>query len=210
MAEAAAPSNAPRGQGARRDWRRRGAQHVFHNRIYPLPRLVTLRRSNFARELHAKSPVVTDVPFRVPSCSSVLVCRGGGGTRQPRAAEEGADRRHDALREPRRRAAAPRDGAKPLWQPREGRQPKPRRQAESEIPVFATFAYLPIANIDPRKKRRGLGICSAEERCGVRCGLTVPLGTTSRTQPERLTEFGVDTFSLPGMATAFFRAGRTR
>ena len=40
------------------------------------------------------------------------------------------------------------DGAKPLRQPREGRQPKPIRQAESEIPVFATFASL--ANMDPR------------------------------------------------------------
>ena len=42
------------------------------------------------------------------------------------------------------------DGAKPLRQPREGRQPKPIRQAESEIPVFALFANL--ANMDPRTK----------------------------------------------------------
>ena len=42
------------------------------------------------------------------------------------------------------------DGAKPLRQPREGRQPKPIRQAESEIPVFALFASL--ANMDPRTK----------------------------------------------------------
>ena len=40
------------------------------------------------------------------------------------------------------------DGAKPLRQPREGRQPKPIRQAENEIPVFALFASL--ANMDPR------------------------------------------------------------
>ena len=33
-------------------------------------------------------------------------------------------------------------------QPREGRQPKPIRQAENEIPVFALFAIL--ANMDPR------------------------------------------------------------
>ena len=39
-------------------------------------------------------------------------------------------------------------GAKLLRQPREGRQPKPIRQAENEIPVFALFAIL--ANMDPR------------------------------------------------------------
>ena len=39
-------------------------------------------------------------------------------------------------------------GTKPLRQPREGRQPKPIRQAESEIPVFALFASL--AKMDPR------------------------------------------------------------
>ena len=39
------------------------------------------------------------------------------------------------------------DGAKPLRQPREGRQPKPIRQAEDEIPVFAKFASL--ADKDP-------------------------------------------------------------
>ena len=42
------------------------------------------------------------------------------------------------------------DGAKPLRQPREGRQPKPIRQAENEIPVFELFASL--ANMDPRTK----------------------------------------------------------
>ena len=40
------------------------------------------------------------------------------------------------------------DGAKPLRQPRVGRQPKSIRQAESESLGFATFASL--ANMDPR------------------------------------------------------------
>ena len=39
-------------------------------------------------------------------------------------------------------------GQSHLGQPREGRQPKPIRQAENEIPVFALFAIL--ANMDPR------------------------------------------------------------
>ena len=39
-------------------------------------------------------------------------------------------------------------GQSHLRQPREGRQPKPIRQAENEIPVFALFAIL--ANMDPR------------------------------------------------------------
>ena len=39
-------------------------------------------------------------------------------------------------------------GQSHLRQPREGRQPKPIRQAENEIPVFALFASL--ANMDPR------------------------------------------------------------
>ena len=42
------------------------------------------------------------------------------------------------------------DGAKPLRQQKEGRQPKPIRQTESEIPFFALFASL--ANMDPRTK----------------------------------------------------------
>ena len=41
-------------------------------------------------------------------------------------------------------------GQSHLRQPREGRQPKPIRQAENEIPVFALFAS--SANMDPRTK----------------------------------------------------------
>ena len=56
-------------------------------------------------------------------------------------------------------------GQSHLGQPREGRQPKPIRQAENEIPVFALFAIL--ANMDPRtmseliakKKKRHHPLC---------------------------------------------------
>ena len=58
-------------------------------------------------------------------------------------------------------------GQSHLGQPREGRQPKPIRQAENEIPVFALFAIL--ANMDPRTMSELIAKKKKEKKLSWQC-----------------------------------------